>query len=630
MCGIAGLVYADTTRPVDRLMLRSMTQTLIHRGPDGEGFFTHPGVGLGIRRLSIIDLETGDQPITNESETVTVVCNGEIYNFVELRQELIGRGHRFRTQTDVEVIVHLFEEHGIGCLEHLRGMFALAIWDDREKALFVARDRFGIKPIYIAENHDALLFGSEQKAILASGLVERKLGWQGMRDLLSMGFIQAPATMFASIRQLPPGTYLKYSQGQSVQVRYWNIAFPRRGEDDRSLSSSEWAERLREALDESVRLHMRSDVQVGSWMSPGLDSSAIVALMARHTSDPICTTTLSFEDPAYDEVRGQRSLLDHPAIPVRSRIPLYTPADLKRYPASVWHAESPTCTGIEVVRDILGEASSQDVKVVLTGEGSDEIFAGYKRFRLDKLLRPLARLPIPLRRAMLLGDAFPKRWPRASEMLIAPRQTRFDRYASTLGQPQARGVDRVLSGEAKRSLLKRSGAWDLDLPPDFDRWHPLSQMQYYELKIRLPSLVVHSLDRGSMAHSVEARVPFLDHKLFELVAQIPPSLRLKRLTEKHILREAVRPILPSEIVDRPKVGLRSPIHSWFRDPLPGVLEDLLTEKALRRTGIFNPSEVAALRAEHRQGSWIWAAELTAVMSVQVWDALFVRQETDLI
>ncbi|MGB2982861.1 MAG: asparagine synthase (glutamine-hydrolyzing), partial [Candidatus Bipolaricaulia bacterium] len=327
MCGITGVAFAGAGRIPDLSMLRAMTDTLRHRGPDGEGYHLDSGVGLGVRRLSIIDLETGDQPISNENGSVVVVCNGEIYNYVELRNELEARGHVFRSQSDTEVIVHLYEESGTRCLERLRGMFAFAIWDAVRSELLLARDRFGIKPLYYAPTEDGVYFGSEQKAILASRGVGREVDLRGLHDLLTMGFVVAPSTLFAAIRQLEPGTFLVYREGELSIARYWDVAFPRRSEALAGRTDEAWASALLEKLDETVSIHLRSDVPVGAWLSPGIDSSTIVALMARHRGGPIHTTTLGFEAPEADEVQGQKSLIDFAEHPLVSRMARCCAAD---------------------------------------------------------------------------------------------------------------------------------------------------------------------------------------------------------------------------------------------------------------------------------------------------------------
>ena len=626
MCGITGYAFASPDRPADVERLRAMVDTLRHRGPDGEGALVDAGIALGIRRLSIIDLETGDQPIANEDRSVHVVCNGEIYNYVELRRELIARGHRFRTHSDVEVIAHLYEEDGPECVHSLRGMFAIAIWDATARTLLLARDRFGIKPLYYTSTSDGLFFGSEQKAILASGAVDREIDPRGLHDLLTFGFVVAPSTMLRGIRQLEPGTTLTYCEGHPTVRTYWDARFPARGEEERR-SDAEWIERFRAELEETVRLHLRSDVPVGAWLSAGVDSSAIVALMAAGREDAIHTTTLAFENESFDEVRGQRTLLDDPHLNLARHVAWCGDGDFARFPETTWYTEDPTATGLEVPRSILGAEAASGVKVILTGEGADELLAGYPRFRLDKLLRPLAVLPPGIRRLALLGDVLPKRYRRASRMLVAPRQTRLPRYIATLGGPSPEGMARVLTPDAQEMLRSPETVWDLEVPSGFDRWSTLAQMQYYEIKIRLPSFVIHTLDRGSMAHSLEARVPFLDHKLFELTAQMPPRLKLRGFREKHVLRESVRDLLPSEIVTRRKRGMQSPIAEWLRAPLPAGVCEMFGPESLRGVGLFEPSGVSSLLREHRDGIRNGSTELMAVLALQSWHRVFIQGET---
>lgn len=625
MCGIAGIALKEGTRPVDVALLQAMTDRLRHRGPDAEGTFSAPGIGLGSRRLSIIDLETGDQPIANEDGSLVVVCNGEIYNYVELRAELLAAGHEFRTQSDTEVIVHLYEEHGVGCVERLRGMFALALWDSSLRRLFLARDRLGIKPLYYAETARGLTFASEQKAILEADGVPREFSPRGVNDLFTLGFVAAPATLFASVHQLLPATWLLFEDGSVSIHRYWDVKFPSRDEPAPQIREEEWVEALREKLDEVVRLHLRSDVAVGAWLSGGLDSSAIVSLMLRQLGRPIHTASLSFNSPGMDEIRTQRTLLDFPEYDLISRVYVCTARDFTRLPEAMWFSEDPTTSGIEVMRLLTAEASAHDVKVILTGEGADEVFGGYPWFQFDKLLRPLARLPLPVKRMLLLGSLFPKRFPRVSGMFLAGPEMNVDRYRTSVGWGRPAATHRVFSPDLRlRVANAQASGWELELPEAFDRWHPFAQLQYYELNVRLPSFINHTLDRGSMARSVEARVPFLDHELVEFAARIPPSLKMKGLREKHILREAVADLLPREIADRKKRGLRAPTEAWLRGPLPEFAAELFSERSLRRKGYFDPAGVQELLKEHRSGRSDWTYDLLGVLALQLWDEIFVQ------
>lgn len=622
MCGICGVAFADRERPAEQDMLAEMTASLHHRGPDGRGFHISPGIGLGMTRLSIVDLDTGDQPISNEDGTVTVVCNGEIYNHSVLREQLIERGHRLRTRSDVEVIVHLYEDFGVDFVRHLRGMFGFALWDGRRRRLVLARDRLGIKPLHYSITTGGCYFGSEQKAILASGAVERRADDSALADLILRGTVRTPRTMFADIRRVPPAHYLIYEQGEVSLHEYWDVDFtPHRGR----RSAEEWAEALREKLTESVRLHLMSDVPVGAWLSPGVDSSSVVALMNRLGQSAIPTFTLAFDHPDFDEVRGQKLLYDFPGYDLDVHQATCGADDIGLLPAVVWHTEDPVFGGVEIPRMLLSRAAAQRVKVVLTGEGSDELLGGYEFFRLDKILRPLTRLPRSVRRiaSALAGS----RHPRASMVAVAPGEVRMDRYLRLTG-PMKGDSASVLSPEVMDRAGRRSAGEhdDIVLPEAFDTWDTFSQLQYYEMKIRLPDRIESVLDRASMAYSLEARVPFLDHSLVEFCATIPSSVKMRWLNEKQVLRDAMRDVLPKELAQRKKRGMAAPLRLWMRSPLPVFAQECLSDSALRRTGYFNPAVVAQLRERAgRERKSRSAGNLMSVLMVQLWDELFIQR-----
>lgn len=626
MCGICGVALADPRRPVDGPMLERMTSILRHRGPDSRGLYRAPGVGLGVQRLSIIDLQTGDQPIANEDGTVVVVCNGEIYNSPELRVELEAAGHRFHTKSDVEVIVHLYEDEGVECLRRLRGMFGFALWDSRRRRVMLARDRLGIKPLHYAIQPDGLYFGSELKAILATGQIARELDVQALDELFRFGFVIAPRTLFAPIRRLLPGEYLVYHDGAMSTHRYWQPRFPTRGEATSRMRAGEWAECLRAKIEETLRIHLRSDVPIGAYLSAGIDSSSVASLARRLTNFPIQTFTLSFENPEYDEVRGQRTLDQFAGHELPNERLVCGTGDFDLYPKAVWHSEDPSASGIEIPGLILSEAASRSVKVVLTGEGSDEIFGGYPWFLWDKLLRPLAALPLPLRRLMLLGPLIPAWRPRASRIFLAPRTMNLTRYQRLMGpiRPETREL-LFAPGLTERLAQAEHQDGNTGLEEHVRPWSPFAQLQYHELAIRLPNFITRTLDRASMAHGVEARVPFLDHELVELCAQIPPALKMRGLQEKYILRRAMRDILPPEILGRKKRGLRAPSSQWLRDPLPPFAEDLLSAARLREKGYFVPDVVRGMLARHRRRRASREGSLLmGVLAIQLWDDLFVR------
>lgn len=622
MCGICGVAFANGQRPAEQDMLARMTATLHHRGPDGRGFHISPGIGMGMTRLSIVDLETGDQPISSEDGTITVICNGEIYNHSALRDQLMTRGHRFLTRSDVEVIVHLYEDLGVECVRHLRGMFGFALWDGRRQRLMLARDRLGIKPLHYSITAGGCYFGSEQKAILASDAVERRVDDRALADLMVRGIVRTPRTMFAGIRRVPPAHYLIYEQGGASLHEYWDVDFtPHHGR----RRPGEWAEALREKLTESVRLHLMSDVPVGAWLSPGVDSSSVVALMNRLGQRAIPTFTLAFDHPDFDEVRAQKLLYDFPGHDLDVHQATCGASDIGLLPEVVWHTEDPVSGGVEIPRMILARAAAHRVKVVLTGEGSDELLGGYDFFWLDKVLRPLTRMPRNLRRiaSALAGP----RHPRASQVAIAPGEVRMDRYQKLTGPLRGNNAN-VLSPDVidRIGRNKEPDQDDIALPEAFATWDTFSQVQYYEMKIRLPDRIESVLDRASMAYSVEARVPFLDHVFVEFCATIPSSVKMRWLTEKQVLRDAMRDVLPRELAQRKKRGMSSPNRHWLSSPLPDFAQELLADSALRRTGYFDPGTVAELReraGDERKGRF--ASSLMSVLMVQLWDELFIQR-----
>src|SRR3990170_749450 len=455
MCGICGVVYSHPERPVNREMLRQMTDIMHHRGPDSHGFYVAPGIGLGIRRLSIIDLETGDQPISNEDGTVTVVCNGEIYNFQELRQQLIAAGHRFRTRSDVEVIVHLYEDYGDQCVNYLRGMFGFALWDARLRRLMLARDRLGIKPLFYALEDNGLFFGSELKSILMSGCIERQIDIHALKDVFTIGFVLAPKTLFTNIRRLLPGHYLLYQDGTLSIRQYWDLRFPVSYEDTPKRSTEGWAEALRTKLEESVRIHLRS----------------------RLTDRPFETFTLAFQNHNLDEVSNQKILKDFDGYNLSNHQTICSNDDFKLLPKTVWHCEDPFTTGVEIPRMLLSELASKNVKVVLAGEGSDEVFGGYAWFRTDKLIRPFTKLPLSIRRFIAHLPTIKRRWPRGSRILKAPDEMNLARYKQILDSASSEFDDHIFSDDLREKLINDGDPQDIPiLPQNFDKWHPFVQL----------------------------------------------------------------------------------------------------------------------------------------------------------
>ena len=622
MCGICGIARMDGTGIPDAATLQRMTDIMAHRGPDSSGFYRGQGIGLGFRRLSIIDLKTGDQPVSNEDGTIQVVCNGEIYNYLELRQELRAAGHVFRTDSDTEVIAHLYEDHGAGFLQRLRGMFGLALWDKRSRSLLLARDRLGIKPLYYATARGTLYFASEQKSILTVEEIGRQPDFTAMRALFEYGFVAGSHTLCRGILRLSPGYYLLLRQGAVATRKYWDVSFPQ--QHSGSMSVDDWAEALAGKLEESVRLHMRSDVAVGALLSGGIDSSGVVSLMSRLSNKPVKTFSIAFEDPASDEVRKRPTLDRFPGYGITNERILCRARDLELLPKAIWHVEDPSASGIEILHIMLSELCSRSVKVVLTGEGADEVFGAYGWFHADKLLRPFSFLPLPVRRLMLLGPLLPRFQPVASRVLVAPRTMNGERYRAMIAPAPQEFLHQVVSPETREYLEKAADLGDIASPDEFHQWHPFNRLQYYEMKVRLPGFVTRIMDHALMSHSIEGRPPFLDHELVEFCAAIPPSLKMKWFKEKYVLRKALRPYLPDEILRRNKWGLRAPLAQWLRGKLPEFARELLSERSVREKGYFRPDAVARLMETSARSPGEPDRRLMRVLVIQLWDEIFIR------
>jgi asparagine synthase (glutamine-hydrolysing) len=625
MCGICGIVFSDHQKPVGRGLIRQMTNAMRHRGPDGEGYHIAPGVGLGFRRLGIVDLETGNQPLYSEDRNLALICNGEIYNAPELRTELAARGHVFRSSSDVEPILHLYEEQGEECLRRLRGMFGFALWDARRRRLMLARDRLGIKPVHYAVMQDALAFASEQKSLLMIDHLGRRLDVQALHDLFTLGFVRGPKTFFLGIRRLQPGHYLIFQDGK-ISVRcYWEPSFLSQDDPGPRLRPEDWAEALLEKVRDSVRVHLRSDVPVGAWLSAGIDSSMVTGLMSRISGEGIPTFTLGFESSHFDEVTGQKTLDQYPEYGLANDRTVCRQSDLEMLPLAIWHLEDPVTSFLDILRMRLSELSARHVKVVLSGEGSDEILCGYPWCVRDKVQRSLAGLPLVWRLLTLLRPFIPasKNWMGASPP--GPSEMNLGRYRSFICPQRTRIMQNLFSPSLKEELsLVGEPDDDWSEPERFSRWHPLNQLQYMDMMIRLPDYINHTLDRASMAYSLEVRVPFLDAELVDFCSLIPPALKIRGLQEKFILRRAAGGVLPGPIARRKKRGLAAPVAEWMQGPLPGFAVELLSRESLERKGYFNHVFVERLLRKHRAGQGRHGRLLAGVLGVQLWDEIFLK------
>jgi asparagine synthase (glutamine-hydrolysing) len=617
MCGIAGIVDL-AGGPVHADEGRSMCAAIVHRGPDGEGTYLGQGVGLGMRRLSIIDLHTGDQPVRNEDGSAWVVFNGEIYNYRELRAQLEARGHRFYTHTDTEVIVHLYEERGVACVEALRGMFAFAVWDERSRQLLLARDRLGIKPLYYGRLGDRLVFGSELKALLALPEVGRSVDWKAFGHFLAFLSTPADQSILQGIRKLPPAHVLVARAGAEPRVtRYWDVSFA----PDRGRSEAWYVDRLRELLDESVRLHLVSDVPLGAFLSGGIDSSAVVATMAAHTSEPVKTFTIGFADADFSELGHARKVAE--AFQTEHHELVLEPASLDVLDDLVWHLDEPFGDSSAIPTYMVSRLAAQHVTVALSGDGGDELFAGYERYLVERRERTWRFVPQPLRRMMAQAMAAMPPGVRGRNYLRHVSLPGVERYldAGTLfGRDE---VARLVSPEV-RELVAAHDPWEEPRRHLRQaRGHWLSALQSLDLHSYLPLDILTKVDRMSMAHSLEARVPLLDHRLVEFAATVPPELQLRGSTTKYLLKRAMRSVLPASILHRPKQGFAIPLARWFGGGFEERLRDTLLSDTVRRRGVF---DVAALeqRLRHGRADGGLGLDLWTLLSFELWCRAFLE------
>ncbi len=645
MCGIAGFSGSFGSRDEARAVLERMITAVHHRGPDGYGYHVDAGVGLAHARLSIIDLATGDQPIHDESKTIWTVFNGEIFNYVELRATLEASGHRFYTHSDTEVIVHLYEQHGDAFVEHLNGQFAIAVWDAKRKRLVLARDRAGIRPLFHTKAHGRTWFASEAKSLFAALPDRATLDPLGLAQAFTYWAASDPDTVFRDVKSLPPGCVLAIEEdGRETLTRYWDWTFPTEGAAaGRAISLEDATSELKDLLVDAVRLQLRADVPVGAYLSGGLDSSGIVAMIKTFTSTPVRTFSVAFEDGEFDESEHQQAMVrflgtDHTTLRVGKR-------DIgEAFPRLVRHAESPVLRTAPVPLMLLaGEVRRQGYKVVLTGEGADEVFGGYDLFKEAKVRRFWARQPGSKSRAKLLGKLYgylknsPVQHASFAEAFFGNGLEHVDR-AIFAHVPRWTTSRRALTFFSK-DLKAAVGDWDplafyeTRLPSDIGRWSPIARDQYVEAKSLLAGYLLASQgDRVAMASSIEGRFPFLDHRVIELASRLPPERKIQGLTEKYLLRRALRELLPADIVNRTKQPYRAPdSQSFFTDGKPlDYVAELFSERRQRDAGWFDPGPVGRLFDKCRAGKATGFADNQAfvgILSTMLVDEQLLRRST---
>jgi len=621
MCGLCGMLQLDEA-PIDLGLLRRMTAVLSHRGPDDEGFWMDHGLGLGFRRLSIIDLTGGRQPMSNEDQTVTVVFNGEIYNFVELRAELRQQGHTFRTSSDTEVIVHGFEAWGDDVVHHLNGMFAFAAWDNRRKKLLLARDRLGIKPLFYTRQSDTLAFASEIKSLLLLPGFDPTVSDRGVFDYFSHHFIPGSGTIYQNIHKLTPGELLTVADGEVKTRTYWRPTV--RSGPERALT--DWCRELRQRLQEAVRLQLVADVPLGVFLSGGLDSSAVTAAMARLGAGEIRTFNVGFEVPKYDETRFAELVSRHVGTVHETFRIAATAADL--LPKLLWHLDEPLADATIIPTYLLSRATRRQVTVALSGEGGDELFGGYTHYQGMQLNRWLSVLPLWCRRGLA---AAARHLPTGGSPRLGYLEHRLERIAATSLFPLFQGYTRKVAfftpEEQQRLFSSDFQRRIADLPylhhfwaiprayPDLD---PIAQANLADLSVFLPDSLLVKVDRMSMACSLEVRVPLLDHTLVEFALSIPMDLKLKGMRTKYLLRQALAPWLPASILNRPKRGFNPPVEFWLQHHLVDYAREHHLMETLAATGYFNLATVQAMAEAHIRGQRDFSRQLWALLVFAIW------------
>ena len=626
MCGIAGIFHPPAADTIER-----MTQALIHRGPDEHGYYRGPQMHLGQRRLSIIDLTSGTQPIANEDGSLQLICNGEIYNSPGLRRELEAAGHRFRTTTDVEVILHLYEEQGTACVARLQGMFAFALWDDKRQRLLLARDHMGQKPLFFSQRDGVFAFASEVKALLAGGVVPPRIDLDGLWHYISLRFIPDRYSLFQEIQKLPAASFLVFEGGAVTIEKYWQLRFtPKHSGTEKDIE-----EGLHDLLLETVRSHLLSDVRVGAFLSGGIDSSTIAAMMAKLTPAPVPAFSIGVEEQGFNELPFARMVVQRHGLEAHERV---VKADVvKLLPEMVYHMDEPSdpfALGVYLVAGVARE----HVKVVLGGDGGDESFAGYDRFAGNRLADLYCVLPAWFRKTVmkrlvaLIPESFGYKSlaQKAAWMNEMSFHRQGERYAHSMSflrfTPGAK--EELFTAACKQKLRDRDSVGKILVHFNAANAEDLvDKMLYTDLMTRMPDHLLPIVDRMAMAHSLESRAPLVDYKLVEYAAAIPASLKLKGGNLKYILKKVAARYLPPELINRKKQGFGFPIGIWMRTQLRPLMTNLFQQSRLVEQGIFEPAFMQRLLDEHLAGKANHDFRLWILLNLEIWHRLYFEGET---
>ena len=636
MCGIVGVI--NTSSSPEKSLLEKMCRIMTHRGPDGEGYYFNGAVALGHRRLSVIDLDGGKQPMSNKAcpecnrrnGTLWITYNGEIYNFPELRKELIGKGHKFRTRSDTETIIHAYEEYGVKCLDRLRGMFAFGIWDERKKVLFLARDRLGKKPLYYYFDDKQFVFASELKSILQNKEIPKRVNPDALVDYFTYHYIPFPQTIFKDIHKLAPGHFMtvrpvssssaEHNAGLSINIsQYWDIQY----EPDYSLSEDEWVEILREKLKEAVKIRLISDVPLGAFLSGGIDSSSIVALMSMVQESPVKTFSIGFREKDFNELKYAREVArrfgtDHHEMIVE-------PDALEVLPRLAWEFDEPFADSSAIPTYYVSKIAREHVTVILSGDGGDETFAGYRRYLWANDMQRYDWLPALMKKiifgipASLLPYGL-----KGRGMLKHLSKSPFERYAGLNTFSEHLDIKNLLSGDVLSEIRQRL---DGSLPDysflrkfynSCDNNDYLTKIQYVDTKTYLAEDILTKVDRASMLCSLETRAPLLDHEVVELAARIPSTLKINQGTTKYILKKAMNDILPEGIINRKKMGFGVPLVHWFKKDITEYAKEVLLSNTSRERGLFNLKYVESILGKNQKRGRDLSAHIWALLFFEHW------------
>jgi len=621
MCGICGIMTFSPSVAIAPEELRRMNEAIFHRGPDEEGFYHHEQIGMAMRRLSIIDLSSGQQPISNEDGTLWIVYNGEIYNYLELRAELERRGHRFKTKSDTEAIVHAYEEYGVDCPSKLNGMFSFAIWDTRRRSLFLSRDRLGKKPLYYYAGRDRFLFASEMKSILQAQGVPRRISPQALDLYLTYEYVPAPHTILADLKKLPAGhSLLIKADGKTELRRYWDLHFRENG-----YHSAELQQGLVELLQDAVKIRLMSEVPLGAFLSGGIDSSCVVALMARAMDQPVKTFSIGFEEGSYNELHYAREIARHYRTDHKEFI--LRPNALELTEKLVRHLDEPLGDFSIFPTYLVSKMAREHVTVVLSGDGGDELFAGYDAYRADRIYRAYRRLPAFVRQGLISPAAklLPPTEKKKGAFNKIKRFVEGTQYPEDLQHVRwmiflAAQEKRLLYGEALRSVDMQHGAHDFMRHhfQNADSQDEINRQLYVDIKTYLCDDIMVKVDRMSMAASLEARAPFLDYRVVEYAATIPSALKLRGKQTKWILKQAMAGLLPPQIIKRGKEGFSIPIKNWLKQELRPLMLEVLSPARLKRDGFFDAAYVQRLIDEHLRGVENHSHRLWALTVFGIW------------